>query len=107
MPSRQVESPLALSYGNIQALSQDFKIGVIRKLEIVDAGHDAWQIIIRRIWRLTRLADNSEHGCQALETCETRLVLWSCSSFKALLTSDGELGATSDELEKFAALRWG
>jgi hypothetical protein len=69
-PLGQVESPLPLLDSNIQTVAQDFQIRVVWKLEIIDTGHDAWQIVVRRVWRLTRLADDGEHWCKALKSCQ-------------------------------------
>src|SRR5947209_17025365 len=100
-----MESALSLLDGDVQTVPQDFQISVVGKLEIVDASHNTGQVIVRRVWRLAWLADHGEHGCKALETCPRKLAI-SKRSFKPIHTSNGELGAASDELQKVAALSW-
>jgi hypothetical protein len=62
-----MECALALSNGNTELLTQDVYGTVIGHLEVVDAGHDGRQVVVGRVWRLTRLAYDREHGREILE----------------------------------------
>jgi len=64
-----MESSLSLLYSDRQPLLEDFEGGVVRKLEVVDAGHNAREVIVRSVRWLARLADHSEKRCQTLEAC--------------------------------------
>lgn len=64
----KVESALAFLNCNIQFLTQYLHATVIGHLEIINARHDAWKVVVRSIRRLARLADHSEHGSKTLET---------------------------------------
>jgi hypothetical protein len=63
-----VEGALAFPDGNVELLAKDVDVAVIWHLEVVDASHDRWEVIVRGIRRLTRLADNGEHRGESLET---------------------------------------
>jgi hypothetical protein len=69
-PLRQMERPLALLDGDVHLLPHRFQARVVRQLQVVDACHDRRQVVVRRVRRLTRLADNSEHGRERLEACK-------------------------------------
>jgi hypothetical protein len=56
-----VKRPLSLLDGHVQSFSHDFKVGIVREFEIVDACHDAGEVVVWRVWWLTGLANHSEH----------------------------------------------
>lgn len=70
--SGKVERLLALASCNQQFLSHDLYAGVVRQLQIVDAGHDWGEEVIRVLRRLECLPHNRQRGIQAPETWETR-----------------------------------
>jgi hypothetical protein len=63
-----MEGPLALFDSEHESLFQNFKIAVIGQLEIIDAGHNTWKVVIRSVRGLARFADNREHWRETLET---------------------------------------
>jgi len=65
--SREVEGSLALLDSGEELLPHDVDVGVVGQLEVVDARHDAGEVVVRRVGRLARLADHREHWGQALE----------------------------------------
>lgn len=64
----KVKSALAFLNCNIQFLAQYLHATVIGHLEIINARHDAWKVVVRSIRRLAWLADHGEHGGKTLET---------------------------------------
>ena len=65
---RKVEGTLALLDGHTKLLLHDIQRAVIRHLEIVHAGHDTWQIVVRAVRGLTWLADDREQRGEGFET---------------------------------------
>ena len=67
--SGKMESTLALPNRRIELISHDREGAVIRHLQIIDASHDAGQVIVRRVRWFAGLADDREHGRERFETC--------------------------------------
>lgn len=67
-----MEAPHALPHGDRQLLPHNGLGRVLGQLEIVDAGHDARQVVVGGERRFVRLAHHSERGVQALEACMLR-----------------------------------
>ena len=63
-----MESALTFPDGNAQLLTKNVDGAVVGHLEVVDAGHDRWQVVIGRIRWFAGLAHDGEHGCEVLET---------------------------------------
>ena len=84
-----MERALALLGGHDQFPLQHLLCAVIGQLEIVDTSHDAWQIVVRTVRGLTRLADNREHWRKTLES------------------ANGQSRTASDELQEITSLRIG
>jgi hypothetical protein len=102
--SGQVESALALLEGGEKPPLQGFVVRIVGKLQIVDARHDAGEVVVRRIRRLARLAHHGKHGCQLLEACVGVSACCTGESIHGLRTSNGKLRAASRELQEFATL---
>lgn len=66
--SGEVEGLLTLSGRDQQFLSHGLYAGVVRQLQVVDAGHDRRQEVVRVLRRLERLPHDSQRGVQAPET---------------------------------------
>lgn len=66
--SGKVERLLALASRNQQFLSHDLYAGVVRQLQVVDAGHDWGEEVIRVLRWLKCLPHNRQRGIQAPET---------------------------------------
>lgn len=64
---RKVESPLALFDGHEELPSQIIDVAVVGQFQVVDARHDAREVVVRRVWCLAGLANHGEHGGQASE----------------------------------------
>lgn len=64
-----MECPLSFSDRNCQLFPQDVNRTVVGHLEVVYTGHDAWQVVIRRKWRLARLADHRKHWSERFKAC--------------------------------------
>lgn len=67
---RQMEGSLTLFDCDSQLLTKHIDCAVIGHFKIVDTSHDTRQIVIGRERRLSRLAHDSEHGCEGFESCE-------------------------------------
>lgn len=65
---RQVKGTLPFLGRNTQLCPEYLHRAVIRQLEIIDACHDAGQIVVRCQWWLARLAHYSEHRSQGFES---------------------------------------
>jgi hypothetical protein len=63
-----MESSLAFVDGETEPLPHNIDATVIWKLEVVDASHDAGEVLVRCVRRLARFADNCEHWGQCFET---------------------------------------
>jgi hypothetical protein len=87
-PSRKMESTLTLSRRRGQSLLQHFLSTVIWQFQVVDARHNARQIIVAGVRWLTWLADHGKHGRQTLES------------------TNGQLGTASHELQEVATSFW-
>jgi hypothetical protein len=100
---RKMECALALHDCYPELLAQNVNVAVIRHLEIVDTCHDRREVVIRRVRGLAGLAHDGKHGGEVLEAWSS---LVACNTYDntALLTSDGKLRATSDELQKLPTL---
>lgn len=70
--SGEVEGLLTLSGRDQQFLSHGLYAGVVRQLQVVDAGHDRRQEVVRVLRRLERLPHDSQRGVQAPETWDNR-----------------------------------
>ena len=64
-----MESSLSLLYRDRQPLLEDFEGGIVRELEVVDAGHNTGEVIVRSERWLARFTDHGEKRCQTLEAC--------------------------------------
>lgn len=67
-----MERLLALASRNQQFLSHDLYAGVVRQLQVVDAGHDWGEEVVWILRRLKRLPHNRQRWVQAPETCRAR-----------------------------------
>lgn len=65
----QVECPLSLPDSDRKPLLEGVQAAVIRQLEVIDAGHDTGEIVVRCERRLAGTAHHREDGCETLETC--------------------------------------
>lgn len=63
----KMKSALALFDSYAEFLAEHIHVAIIWHLEVVDAGHDGGEVVIRCVWWLAGLADDSEHGCERLE----------------------------------------
>lgn len=97
-----MESTLTLPDRNTQLLAQHIQSAVVWHLEVIDASHDGWEIVVGCVWWLGWLADDGEHGRETLETLQ--LLVDSFAYCRMLLTSDRELRAASNELQKVSTL---
>lgn len=70
--SGEVEGLLTLSGRDQQFLSHGLYAGVVRQLQVVDAGHDRRQEVVRVLRGLERLPHDSQRGVQAPETWDKR-----------------------------------
>ncbi len=96
--SGQVECTLAFPDGCAQPLAHHIEVGIVRKLQIVDARHNTGQVVVRCIRRLARFANDCEHRCEAFEACQELLAYHShrSESFEKathlrLVVSDSQL----------------
>ena len=64
---REMKGSLTFLDGRVQLSAHNVKISVVWQLEIVDTGHDAGKVVIGRVGRFARLADDGEHWSQTLE----------------------------------------
>lgn len=71
--SGQVEGLLALTSSNQQFLSHNLYAGVVRQLQVVDAGHDWREEVVRVLRRLKSLSHNGQRWIQAPETWHTNI----------------------------------
>ena len=79
----EMEAVLALGGCQSQLLPHDLLGGVVRELEIVGAGHHAWQVVVRpHLGAVEGLLDDGERGTERLEA------------------ADRESGAAGDKLEE-------
>jgi hypothetical protein len=67
---RKVERALALFDGNVESGAQDVDVAVVGHLEVVDASHDGREELVGSVRCFCGLADDGEHGCERLKTCE-------------------------------------
>lgn len=67
--SGKVERLLSLSGRNQQFLSHDLDAGVVRQLQVVDAGHDGRQEVVGVLRRLERLPHDRQRGIEAPKPC--------------------------------------
>lgn len=70
--SGKMERLLALPSCNQQFLSHDLYAGVVRQLQVVDAGHDWGEEVIRVLCWLKCLPHNRQRRIQAPETWGAR-----------------------------------
>ena len=63
----KVEGALPFLNGNTELFAEDLHTAVIGHLEVIDTSHNTWKIIVRRVWRLARLADDRKHWSKVLE----------------------------------------
>ena len=64
---RKMKSPLPLLKRHSQFLAQNPHGAIIRHLEVIHTRHDRREVVVRRIWRFARFADDGEHGREVLE----------------------------------------
>jgi hypothetical protein len=70
-----MESSLAFVHGETKPLPHNIHATVVWELEVVDASHDAGEVVVGCVRWFARFADNCEHWCQCFETWRLRLVL--------------------------------
>lgn len=63
-----MECPLSLLDSDGESLLEGVQTAIIRQLEIVHAGHDTGEIVVRSVRGLARTAYHREDGCKTLET---------------------------------------
>lgn len=64
-----MEGALAFADGHVQSRAHDVQVRVVGELEVVHAGHDAGEVVVRCERWLAGLAHDCEHGSKALEAC--------------------------------------
>lgn len=64
-----MKGALAFLDGHTKLLLHDVESAVVRHLQVIDASHDTWQVVVRAVRGLAGLADDSEHGRERFETC--------------------------------------
>jgi hypothetical protein len=62
-----MEGALSFLDCSIHTSSHDVQIRIVGQFEVVNACHDAWEIVIGSVGRLAGFADHGEHGCETLE----------------------------------------
>lgn len=70
--SGQVEGLLALTGRNQQFLAHDLDAGVVRQLQVVDAGHNGRQEVVRVLRRFKCLPHDGQRRVQTTETWRER-----------------------------------
>lgn len=90
----QVEGTLAFSHSEAKLLAHNVERAVVRKFEVVDAGHHRGKVVVRRVRTLRWLAHDREHGRERLEPCLRRqrsalVKTHRCSEGKRVATSSG------------------
>lgn len=99
-----MESPLALPYSHTKLLAQNLNSAVIRHLQVIDTRHDRRQVVIGSEGWFAGLADNRKHWRESLEACGSVSMVNVRHGMSRELTSNRELGATGDELQKVSTL---
>lgn len=79
----------ALAGGHAQLLAHRLAVRVLGQLQIVDARHDRWQIVVGTLVEIERLADNGQRWIERLEA------------------AGGQTRRTGDELQQHALLLFG
>ena len=62
-----MEGALSFLDCSIHTSSHDVQISIVGQFEVVNACHDAWEIVIGSVGRLAGFADHGEHGSKTLE----------------------------------------
>jgi hypothetical protein len=63
-----MERALTLLSRHTQLLLHHIDSRVVRQLQVINARHDAREVVVRRVRRLARLAYDREHWCESIET---------------------------------------
>jgi hypothetical protein len=63
---------LSFLNGNRKSLLENAQVAVVGQLEIVHAGHDTWEVVVRGVRGLARAAHDRKDRRKALETCEKK-----------------------------------
>lgn len=73
----EVECALSFLDGNRESLLENIQAAVVGQLEIVHAGHDTWEVVVRGIGRLARAAHDRKDRSKTLETCSQKIISFS------------------------------
>jgi len=65
---RKVETSRSLRHSYPQLLFHNFPTRVIWKLQVVDASHDAWKVVVGRQRRFVRFPDDGKRWVKTAET---------------------------------------
>jgi hypothetical protein len=76
---RKVERALALFDRNVQSGAQGLNVAIVRHFEVVDASHDRREELVGSVRCFCGLADDGEHGCERLETCENEWLAYAAN----------------------------
>ena len=66
-----METSRSFRHSHSQLLFHNLFARVIWKLQVIDASHDAWKVVIRRQRRFVRLSNNGERWIETTETYKT------------------------------------
>lgn len=64
-----MEGTLTFPHGGRELLFKDVDVRIVGHLEIVDARHNAWKVVVWRVRSLAWPTNDSEHGREVLESC--------------------------------------
>ena len=65
---REMETSRPFQHSYSQLLLHNLLARVIRKLQVVDASHNAWKVVVGRQRRFVRLPDDGERWIETTET---------------------------------------
>ena len=99
-----MECALALLKSGEELLLESVHVGIVGKLQVVDARHDAGEVVVRRVVAFAGLAHYGEHGRQAPEACGEVSSVISMDDSWHRPTSNGKLGTAGGELQEVASL---
>lgn len=64
---REVECALSFTHCDAEFVEENFGRGVVWQLQVVHAGHDTGEIVIRGVWWFTWPTDHGKHWCETFE----------------------------------------
>lgn len=67
-----METSRSFQHSCSQLLLHNLLARVIRKLQVVDASHDTWKVVVGRQRRFVRLPDNGKRWIETTETYKVR-----------------------------------